>query len=79
MEKADAAVVEGALKALGGVDNLSKFDREEGFRGPIGNDDEDIFPPLDNSTNKKNEKNQVFTNSDEGEWVPPENPLLFEG
>eukprot|EP00943_MAST-04B_sp_MAST-4B-sp1_P008494 g8494.t1 len=79
MEKADASVVEGALKALGGVDNLSKLDNEEGYRGAIGNDDEDIFPSLGNSTNKKSEKTQLFNETDEGEWVPPENPLLFEG
>ena len=79
MVKADATVVEGALKALGGVDNLSKLDNEEGYRGAIGNDDEDIFPSLGNSTNKKSEKTQLFNETDEGEWVPPENPLLFEG
>ena len=46
MEKADAAVVERAVEALDGQENLSKFDSEDGHRGPLGNDDDDPFPPL---------------------------------
>ena len=36
MEKADAAVVERAVKTLDGQENLSKFDSEDGHRGPLG-------------------------------------------
>ena len=89
MEKNDAAVVEKALFAIDGITNLTEYDNEEGHRGPIGNEGDDMFPPLTYTNIIRNNTIRVvnftsnYTNvpedeDDKGEWVPPENTLKFE-
>ena len=88
MEKNDAAVVEKALFAIDGVTNLTEYDNEDGHRGPIGNEGDDMFPPLTYTNIIRNNTIRVvnftsnYTNvpedEDDDEWVPPENTLKFE-
>ena len=82
MGKNDAAVVEKALFAIDGVTNLTEYDNEDGHRGPIGNEDDDMFPTLitNNTISIANltTNNTIEDEDDKAEWVPPENTLKFE-